>query len=740
MKRSLFIAVVVLLLAALFVSCNADKAIEDQLFEVTIDGGARALQATGVLDVQVEKLFWYYSAHKVSGFFKTGETAWKPVQSTAGIAGASLGSFSTGEWVFCFYGFTSAQTNAPSNPKAAAVYYQESLSQSISQAVALSLSLSKGALPQATIGFVEAGITWTYADAGADLDLEMEILDGTTAVEFDENVTRLPGTYDSESGSYVFTLSDTMILSKGTHTFTVRVYFENEVVGESEITIEAIDGMKYTVGGSVDVTEELVEVTIGSAEAPVVASTTVVIQGTEPTVVHTANTPAGTTNATTTVSFPAGALTQDTSLTVETSSFEVASTKGFAVTAGNTAVASISLALDDNTTSFNGKEVTITTFIEKGLDNVAVYYNGTGDAPTLVSYNATSGELVFKTTHFSEYYVTSKSVAKIGDKAYPTLTAALDAAQDGNTITLLQDANIWTTLGRGKSITIDMGDNVLSGAFDVYNGEVTLKNGTYALTDSTYLIGKGTEVSNFSVLTIEHDVTVTAGNDWPFVLWPCEASGEAGYGVVLNVYGTIDAHAYDSAIFVTGNVTGGNAEVNVFDGAVISSGDVGIALNGYATVNVEAGASITGFASAIEVRAGNLNIAGGTFTATSTIDPAESHANGSGTTTEGAAIAIAQHTTKLPINVVINGGTFTATCPLFESNPENNADADIEKIALEVNGGTFTANGEYAIYLEDYNIIDLSIVLDDISYNKDGLYIGPHGSVAPMIEEEEENE
>ena len=52
MKRSLFIAIVVLLMAALFVSCNADKAVEDQLFEVTIYGGARALQATAEFDNQ----------------------------------------------------------------------------------------------------------------------------------------------------------------------------------------------------------------------------------------------------------------------------------------------------------------------------------------------------------------------------------------------------------------------------------------------------------------------------------------------------------------------------------------------------------------------------------------------------------------------------------------------------------------------------------------------------------------
>ena len=43
MKRSFFIAIVVLLMAALFVSCNADKAAEDQLGSVSITDISRSL-------------------------------------------------------------------------------------------------------------------------------------------------------------------------------------------------------------------------------------------------------------------------------------------------------------------------------------------------------------------------------------------------------------------------------------------------------------------------------------------------------------------------------------------------------------------------------------------------------------------------------------------------------------------------------------------------------------------------
>ncbi|MDO4811325.1 MAG: hypothetical protein Q3985_05195 [Eubacteriales bacterium] len=111
--------------------------------------------------------------------------------------------------------------------------------------------------------------------------------------------------------------------------------------------------------------------------------------------------------------------------------------------------------------------------------------------------------------------------------------------------------------------------------------------------------------------------------------------------------------------------------------------------NGTLTIN---GGTFEGYNTAIELRGGNLTINDGSFKSQAT--PTEVQPNGSGTTTKGAAIAVAQHTTKLPINVVINGGTFTGHTALNETNPQNNCAEDVEKIKMEVKGGTFngTAN------------------------------------------------
>lgn len=92
----------------------------------------------------------------------------------------------------------------------------------------------------------------------------------------------------------------------------------------------------------------------------------------------------------------------------------------------------------------------------------------------------------------------------------------------------------------------------------------------------------------------------------------------------------------------------------------------------------------------IEIRSGDLNVNGGVITATG--NPTSTDPNGNGSTTVGAAIAVVQHTTKQPINVKINGGSFNGVSALYEANPQSNPKEATEKISIVVNGGTF--NGD----------------------------------------------
>ena len=86
------------------------------------------------------------------------------------------------------------------------------------------------------------------------------------------------------------------------------------------------------------------------------------------------------------------------------------------------------------------------------------------------------------------------------------------------------------------------------------------------------------------------------------------------------------------------------------DGVTINTGDEAIYAAGYAKWNVK-NCTFNAENAAIEVRAGDMTIDGGVYTAMASEFKCE--ANGNGSTTQGAALAIMQHTTKLPISVYV---------------------------------------------------------------------------------------
>ena len=94
---------------------------------------------------------------------------------------------------------------------------------------------------------------------------------------------------------------------------------------------------------------------------------------------------------------------------------------------------------------------------------------------------------------------------------------------------------------------------------------------------------------------------------------------------------------------------------------------------------------ITG-TSGVEVRAGKVTIQSGTLTATA---PFSSKPNGDGTTTEGAALVLVQHTTKLPAEVVVTGGTFSGAYAFYQANTEGNSAEAVAKVKANLLGGTY---------------------------------------------------
>lgn len=108
--------------------------------------------------------------------------------------------------------------------------------------------------------------------------------------------------------------------------------------------------------------------------------------------------------------------------------------------------------------------------------------------------------------------------------------------------------------------------------------------------------------------------------------------------------------------------------------------------------------------SAIEIRSGDFTMNGGIAEAYGFANDMMVK-NNSGPTSKGVAVAIAQHTTKQPINVIINNGQLIGECPFFEGNPMGNDELSIATVKAVINGGSFRTVGSGA---EPFHCEDLT--------------------------------
>lgn len=285
--------------------------------------------------------------------------------------------------------------------------------------------------------------------------------------------------------------------------------------------------------------------------------------------------------------------------------------------------------------------------------------------------------------------VEAQKVAEINGTQYGTLSDAINAVQDGETIKLLDavsETNV-VSVDNGKTFTIDLNGKTLSlGArMSIKSAFVTVQNGTIKGDIALTASGKDAAYNSFTLASnaaIEGDYGIMVFED---------EKGANNFGTTVNIDGKITGKS--SALWVLGNITTDWATakhpvtVNVGPTAVLtnpSKDDTALQMAGSCVVTIEDGAQITG-GTAIEVRAGKLTVNGGTITGTG--DSTTSDPNGNGTSTKGAGIAVAQHTTKQPIDVVVNGGTITGHTGFYVANPQKNA--EVSEVNATINGGDF---------------------------------------------------
>ncbi|MBQ4018464.1 MAG: hypothetical protein II605_04390, partial [Paludibacteraceae bacterium] len=255
---------------------------------------------------------------------------------------------------------------------------------------------------------------------------------------------------------------------------------------------------------------------------------------------------------------------------------------------------------------------------------------------------------------------------------YESLADAVAAATDGQTIQLLQNNNVTAQVEvAGKAITLD-----LAGYKIEYTGTSTLPSGVIL-------------VHNGASLTIDDSSdpdagSIVSGADAYAAIALTKAGDDAANPAILVINGGIFTGDYYA---ITGNGSRHNTQITInagtFSGAHANDNSaIYHPQQGTLIIN---GGTFTGYSAAIELRAGTLEINDGTFTATAT--EYSCNPSGSGTTTVGAAIAIAQHNTQKDIAVTINGGTFEGVKAINEANPQGNP---APAVAMSVTDGDFT--------------------------------------------------
>lgn len=277
------------------------------------------------------------------------------------------------------------------------------------------------------------------------------------------------------------------------------------------------------------------------------------------------------------------------------------------------------------------------------------------------------------------------------------LTKALSEAVTGDTIKLTDNITFSSDHIRfkgEKELTLDFNNHNLTGnggkTLIVENGVVTFTGkGTLDVKDS-YVNVWGHEESTSkkkTVLNVDKDVTIL-GSTGIAIFFDVK---HGAYNTEVNFAGTIKAT--NIGITTNGEILNENGPVvNIKKGATITATDeagTGIYCAGNGTYNIEEGATITG-GTGVEVRAGKLNVKGGTITGTA--KELTSKANSSGCTTIGAGIAVVQHTTQLPIEVNITGGTITGAEALYVNNTQGNPTTAWAKVNVTVTGGTFSTD------------------------------------------------
>ena len=302
------------------------------------------------------------------------------------------------------------------------------------------------------------------------------------------------------------------------------------------------------------------------------------------------------------------------------------------------------------------------------------------------------------------------AVAKVGVTEYATLAEAVNAATTENsTVTLLKDVTELETISitGGKKVDLNLNEKNITFKADNYfcvdngalnvtgKGNITSSHGNDNNTwlPTIYAYGTSTDTADYSVVTIGKDVVIDNRGSYGLAIGHKDYKA---YGAKVIVEGTVKS-TYGFTVTGNAKATQGNIpKITVTEsGKIVSTDGSAIYAAGYGIYNIAG--TLSGINFGIEIRAGKLNVED-TAKISATGNFSDPVPNGNGSTVTGAAIAVSQHTTNLPIDVNIKGGEISETGTnghaLYEIDTVKNEAAEnvAKDVSITVSGGSFNGN------------------------------------------------
>ena len=376
------------------------------------------------------------------------------------------------------------------------------------------------------------------------------------------------------------------------------------------------------------------------------------------------------------------------------------------------------------------------------------YYN------SYVKGNVVDGNQVYYDADAKKYHVVLSGIEVIcGETPFTKISYAFRDVKDGEAIVLMKDVSLsrsYYTINGGKHIVLNLNGHTLSGVYSkaalhIQNASLAVKNGSIktskvdAVAEGAsycffYLYGDtlNANAKDFSVLTLAEDVTVETPGTAIGVMYRQKDTKvyPQSYGVRVDIDATIKGEAAISVSGVLSNTKGNVPEITIGEKAHFDVTDGGIYAAGYAKWTYAGTINTDNYG--VEVRAGEFTMNGGSIISTAT-KPADDQFNGSGSTSQATAIAACQHSTKLPIKVLVEGGLLKAYTPIYQANPQNNEPEYIDSVSVVVDSArvfstskniVWSANKRITLNGGVYNLSPSQYVAEGkvVVENKDATY------------------